>query len=185
MTEVEFRDADIYDHGLTPGSVDIVVCRFILSHLNRRIEAMRKIGEALAPGGLLVCEDPDLTTLYTEPRADAYERILGLMLQAGRLRGADYEFGRRMHTAAREAGFEVMSLDTYQLQFLHGKGKSFWSWTFAECAESLSAVGSLTADEMDGLVKGMKRADGDPATLVGQPRIHQLVARKPAKNREQ
>ena len=179
LRSVEFRCRNIYEHGLEPGRFDFAYCRFVLSHLSRRIEAMRAMAESLAPGGLLVCEEPDLTTLYAEPRSAAYDRVLSQALAAGAAREADYEYGRKLHVDAAAAGLEVVSVDTYQLHYLSGSQKNFWTWTFVEGAEGIRAAGALSEDEMTELLDGMRKVDDDPTVLVGHPRVHQLTARKP------
>jgi len=50
----------------------------------------------------MVCEEADLSAIYTEPRTFGYEEYLTLALDTGRQRGVDYEGGRRLHTWARE-----------------------------------------------------------------------------------
>jgi SAM-dependent methyltransferase len=61
---VEWVSRSIYDHRLPENSFDYGYTRWILTHLSRPIEAMRRVFEALRPGGIFVCEEPDLST-YT------------------------------------------------------------------------------------------------------------------------
>jgi SAM-dependent methyltransferase len=63
----EFRVGSVYDHGLPPDSVDVSYSRWLLMHLNRPVEAMRSIYAALKPGGLMVCEEADMSEMYAEP----------------------------------------------------------------------------------------------------------------------
>src|SRR3954451_15767944 len=67
LHNIEWMNRSIYDHGLPENSFDYGYTRWILTHLSRPVEAMRRVFEALRPGGILVCEEPDLSTLYTEP----------------------------------------------------------------------------------------------------------------------
>ena len=55
--DTEFRVGSVYDHGLTPDSFDVSYSRWLLIHLNRPVDAMRSIYDALKPGALLVCEE--------------------------------------------------------------------------------------------------------------------------------
>jgi SAM-dependent methyltransferase len=174
----EFRVGSIYDHGLPPGSVDISYSRWLLIHLNRPIDAMRSIHTALRPGGVMVCEEADLSAIYTEPPS-TYHDFRDGAIASGVARGVDYVGGRRAHLWALEAGFEVISADAYQPLYLNGEHKGFWNWTFREAGANLVKEGAMTQARYDELCTGMDAADEDPASLVAHARMHQLIARKP------
>ena len=179
LENVEFRVASIYEHGFAPESFDYSYSRWLLVHLSRPVEAMRKIYEALKPGGVMVCEEADLTAIYTEPRASAYEEFRDLAVAGGDQRGVDYSGGRRVHSWAREAGFEVLYTNAYQPQYREGAHKGFWSWTFVEAGASLVQAGVLSEERLRELAGGMRAADEDPDVIVAHSRMHQLIARKP------
>jgi SAM-dependent methyltransferase len=178
LPNVDFRVASIYEHGLEPESIDISYSRWLLVHLNRPVEAMRRIYEALKPGGVMVCEEADLSGIYSEPES-AYSEMRDFALEGGRRRGVDYTGGRRAHRWAKEAGFEIVHVDAYQPHYLDGPFKGFWNWTFREASTALIAAGIMDADKVGELVEDMKRADACPETVVAHSRMHQLIARKP------
>jgi SAM-dependent methyltransferase len=66
-TNVRFIEASATDTGLPPGSFDLVYCRFLLIHLPEPHRALREMYALLKPGGILVCEDGDLTACGSEP----------------------------------------------------------------------------------------------------------------------
>jgi SAM-dependent methyltransferase len=177
--KTEFRVGSVYDHELPPESVDIAYSRWLLIHLNEPVAAMRSISAALKPGGVMVCEEADLSAIYTEPPSDLIE-FRDIALATGVERGVDYAGGRRLHRWAIEAGFEVLHADAYQPHYLTGEHKGFWSWTFREAGANLVAEGAMTEARYEELSEGMRRADDDPSTLVAHARMHQLVARKSA-----
>ena len=179
LRNIEFINASIYDHQLPPASFDYAYARWLLVHLNRPVDAMRKIFEALKPGGFLVSEEVDVSEVYTEPPSAAYHEYRDLAMLAGQKRGVDYAGGRRLHKWASAAGFEIVSVDAYQPHYLSGPQKSFWSWTFLETAPTLVREQTLTEDRVRQLAEGMKTADEDPTVLIGHCRNHQLIARKP------
>jgi SAM-dependent methyltransferase len=176
--KTEFRVASVYDPDLPPESVDVAYSRWLLIHLNEPVVAMRSISAALKPGGVMVCEEADLSAIYTEPPS-AYTEFLDVALARGVERGVDYTGGRRLHLWAIEAGFEVLRADAYQPHYLTGEHKGFWGWTFSEAGANLAREGAITEERYKELSDGMSAADDDPATLVAHARMHQLVARKP------
>ena len=180
LTNASFRTANIYEPGLEPASVDVAYCRWLLVHLNRPIEALRVIREALRPGGVVVCEEAGVSAIYTEPRSLAYDEMREIALDAGRRRGVNYDGGRSVHLWALAAGFELVHAAAYQPHFLDGPHKGFWNWTFRNATRSLMSDGTLTEARWAELVAGMNAADDSPTTLVAHCRMHQLIARKPA-----
>jgi SAM-dependent methyltransferase len=176
--KTEFRVGSVYDHGLPPESFDVAYSRWLLVHLNQPVDAMRSIYAALKPGGVMVCEEADLSAIYAEPPS-GYHEFLDLAFASGAARGVDYAGGRRLHRWAHEAGFDVLHVDAYQPHYLTGEHKGFWSWTFREAGVNLVEEGAITEDRYAELAEGRRVADDDPLTLVAHARMHQLVARKP------
>lgn len=103
----QFRLGSVYEPGLEAESIDVSYSRWLMVHLNKPVEAMRAIYAALKPGGVMVCEEADVSEVYTEPSCAAYVELRDICLDAGRRRGVDYAGGRRAHTWAREAGLPI------------------------------------------------------------------------------
>jgi SAM-dependent methyltransferase len=181
LKTAEFRTANIYEPGLEPESVDVSYCRWLMVHLAKPVEAMRAIHAILKPGGVMVCEEADLSGVYAEPDSPAYSELREICMEGGRRRGVDYSGGRRAHLWAKSAGFEVVHIDAYHPHYLTGQHKGFWNWTLRAAALGLVKEGALSATRLDELVAGMNEADESPDTVVAHCRMHQLIARKPAK----
>jgi SAM-dependent methyltransferase len=180
LHSAHFRSANIYEPGLEPGSVDVCYSRWLMVHLNKPVDAMRAIYAALKPGGVMVCEEADVSAIYTEPASAAYAELRDICLQAGLQRGADYSGGRRVHLWAKEAGFEVVHLDAYHPHYITGEHKGFWNWTLRAVGLGIVSEGTLTRARLEELVAEMSEADTSPDTLVAHCRMHQLIAKKPA-----
>jgi SAM-dependent methyltransferase len=176
--KTEFRVGSVYDHGLPPESFDVSYSRWLLIHLNRPVDAMRSIYSALKPGGLMVCEEADMSAMYAEPPS-GYHEYVELAFATGATLNVDYAGGRRMHRWASEAGFDVLRSDAYHPHYLTGEHKGFWTWTYREAAANLVKQGAMTQARYDEIAEAMRAADDDPLTLVAHARMHQLVARKP------
>jgi hypothetical protein len=142
---------------------------------------MRAIYGVLKPGGVVVCEEAGVGAIYTEPPSAAYEEMRDIALRAGRDRGVDYDGGRYAHLWAKEAGFELVHVAAYHPHYLSGPHKGFWNWTLRVATLRLLEEGNLPEDRWKELVAGMTAADNSSDTVVAHCRMHQLIARKPAK----
>lgn len=179
LKNAQFRAASVYEPGVEPQSVDLSYSRWLMVHLNRPVDAMRAIHALLKPGGVMVCEEADVSAVYAEPRSAAYDEMREICLEAGRNRGVDYSGGRRTHLWAKEAGFEIAHVDAYHPHYLQGEHKGFWNWTLRQAGVGLVKEGKLSESLLRRLVDGMTEADASPDTLVAHCRMHQLIARKP------
>jgi SAM-dependent methyltransferase len=181
LKTAQFRLGNIYEPGLEPDSMDVSYSRWLMVHLNKPVQAMRAIHAALKPGGVMVCEEADVSAVYAEPSSAAYSELRDLCLEAARQRGVDYTGGRRAHLWAKEAGFELVHVDAYHPHYLTGEHKGFWNWTLRAVALGMVNEGTLSATRLEELVAGMTEADASPETVVAHCRMHQLIARKPDK----
>jgi hypothetical protein len=97
------------DHGggeLPSGTFDVVHARFQLSMLGRPAEQLETYKKLVAPGGVLVIEEPDTRTLVHEPYAPATAHLVGRAAQALKVTGGDLDAGRRLPALMRRAGLE-------------------------------------------------------------------------------
>src|SRR5215475_13412191 len=94
-SNISFVEASAADTGLPRESFDLVYSRFLLIHLPDPDRALREKWNLLRPGGVLVCEDGDLTASGSEPPSalGAFSEMWGRL---GPIRGVDYTLGRRL-----------------------------------------------------------------------------------------
>src|SRR5262249_52812970 len=101
-THVRFVEASATDTGLPPASFDLVYCRFLLIHLPEPQRALGEMHALLKPGGILVCEDGDLTSAGSEPPS-ALGAFADLWGRLGPSKGVDYTLGRRLFQMVQAA----------------------------------------------------------------------------------
>ncbi|MEV6791160.1 methyltransferase domain-containing protein [Streptomyces sp. NPDC051320] len=102
-----------------PGGFDLVHARLVLVHVTDRAEALRRMIQALRPGGWLLLEDadPGLQPLLC-PDESGPEQQLANRLRSGfrtlmAARGADLAYGRTLPRLLREAGLHDVRADGY------------------------------------------------------------------------
>jgi SAM-dependent methyltransferase len=98
LPNLEVRRHDIVNEDLPAGAFDLVHCRLVLEHLPERERALANMIQALAPGGWLVVEDMDWTSMgVVSSRASSGVRAV-IRVFSGLLRSVGYDrrFGRRL-----------------------------------------------------------------------------------------
>ena len=96
LGNVELVEDDLFDSRLEPGSFDLVHARFQLAPIGRFDEQLEAYRRLVAPGGLLVLEDPDMSSWRFNPDAPNAQRLIGLIEQAFLAAGGDFNAGRRL-----------------------------------------------------------------------------------------
>jgi ubiquinone/menaquinone biosynthesis C-methylase UbiE len=154
--------------GLPPESFDIVFCRFLLCHLNDPLGALKEMHQVLKPGGAIVCQDIDLATVYSLPDSAAVNRSVQASIATGKKLGADYRFGRTLHTALLDLGFTSVAPRFDQPMHLTGPDKRFWEYCFSEASEVITKTGTLTRQEADELCHEIRQLSLDSCTVIAQ-----------------
>jgi SAM-dependent methyltransferase len=96
LDNVELIEDDLFSTGLEPASFDLVHARFQLAPLGRHEEQMAAYRKMVKPGGLLVLEDPDMSSWRFNPDAPAAQRLIDLIDRAFLAGGGDFNSGRRL-----------------------------------------------------------------------------------------
>jgi SAM-dependent methyltransferase len=174
----EFVEASATDTGLAPGSFDLVYSRFLLIHLTEPERALGEMRSLLKPGGILVCEDGDLTSAGSEPPSPlgAFADLFGRL---GPARGVDYALGRRLYQMVLAAGFPAPEIAFNQPVVARGEQKRLLELSVAEAGPAFVDAGLITAEGLTRTLAEMRRLGGDGSVLALLPRMSQVWARKP------
>jgi SAM-dependent methyltransferase len=111
LTAAEYPTLQVLRHDLTandlPGGFDLVHARYLVEWLPDKALGLRRMVEALRPGGVLLDEEPDWVTIFETPESSAVRRV---MLAAMRYLEAtcpiDTQYGRRLVDDLTAAGLE-------------------------------------------------------------------------------
>lgn len=89
---------------LQPKAYDLVHARFQLSRHGRAAQQLAALRALVAPGGVLLVEEPDLRSWTYEPYAPATTHLIGRLAQAFASAGGNLDAGRTLPTLMRAAG---------------------------------------------------------------------------------
>jgi SAM-dependent methyltransferase len=174
---VMFFEGDAVDTGLPHACFDLVYCRFLLLHLRRPDTALREMYRLLKPGGILVCEDGDLTSAGSVP-ASALSAFADLFGRLGPVRGVDYALSRNLHRLVRESGFSELNIYIHQPAIARGEGKSLLLLSVIEASSAFLHAGLITREQLHSTVAEMRRAADDVDVLALMPPMTQVWATK-------
>jgi SAM-dependent methyltransferase len=116
---IEVLSHDVAADPPPPGSFDLVHARLVLVHVTDRAEALRRMVQALRPGGWLLLEDADpmLQPLLCPDESGPEQRLANRLRSGFRTlmaaRGAELAYGRTLPRVLREAGLAEVQADAY------------------------------------------------------------------------
>jgi SAM-dependent methyltransferase len=108
ITNVEFRQADIFELPFEEQSFDHVFVCFVLEHLSRPVEALEILKRVLKPGGTITVIEGDHGSTYFHPDSAAAHEAIRCQIDIQRDAGGNAMIGRELYPRMVEAGFEAV-----------------------------------------------------------------------------
>lgn len=152
---LEVRQHDIVHDDLPKGEFDLVHSRLVLEHLPEREEVLAKLAAALAPGGWLVIEDLEWSSMgaATKRGAVVFNSLMwGLLVMLERA-GYDRRFGRRLPVLFQRLGLEEVGAEGRAVVLIGGTSSTDWARPSIERIRNL-----LLATDGDGAAPPLVRA---------------------------
>ena len=149
---LEVRRHDIVADDLEEGHFDLIHTRLVLMHIPDRDRVLRRLVAALRPGGWLVVEDFDWSSLVAAPGSTAHglhtriNQALGHVFAAA---GATVEYGRCLPLDFLAAGLVGVGAEgRVQVSLPGSPAAAWWKLNLAKLAEPLVRTGRLTGAEV-------------------------------------
>jgi SAM-dependent methyltransferase len=156
------------------GPYDLVFARLLLFHLPERVDVLRRLWEAVAPGGHLVVQDYDLTSACSVPSAPGVEEVAALVIEAFGKAGCDVRAGLRLPTLLAEAGAgKPDGTDVSGLMVPLSQGAQMLGGVLRSLLPSAIAGGVTTAEHAEA---ALARLDDDATGDPDRPMLWPLMA---------
>jgi len=160
-----------------PGTYDVVYCRFLLEHLSRPLDLLRKMRAVVRPGGAIVLENA-VGGLFSHPPNEGFAfwaRAYPSVLES---HGGDPAIGRKLFEYFLTVGIPSPSLRLVQRATTEGEAKTLPMLTIEATADAIDAEGIATEDEVNAARASLMEFTNDPQTVVVGPHVFQLWSRR-------
>jgi len=177
---LEVRRHDIRNEGLPKGEFDLAHTRLVLIHLPDREVALRRLIDALKPGGWIVVEEFDALTFLPDPAVSAREanlRVRRAFGEALTARGVDLHCGRLLVHELKANGLVQVGVEaTVSLWGGESTGTGLMELHFEEMREPMVRSGLISQEEFEADLKRIAEED----FLMPSPMMWTAWGMKPA-----
>jgi len=106
LTNVQFRQASLFELPFDDANFDHVFVCFVLEHLADPLGALAELRRVLKPGGTLTVIEGDHGSAYFHPDSPHARAAIQTLIDLQATAGGDSLIGRRLYPLLRAAGFE-------------------------------------------------------------------------------
>ena len=170
LTNVQFRQADIFALPFDPESFDHVFACFVLEHLSRPVEALAILKRLLKPGGTVTVIEGDHGSAYFHPDSDAAQRAIQCQVELQQAAGGNALIGRQLYPLMVEAGLDAVHVsprmvyvDSSKPDLVDGFTKKTFTAMIEGVRDSALEAGIIESKAFDAGIRDLYRtaeADG-------------------------
>jgi len=177
ITNIQYSATSIYDIQFK-NEFDIAYSRFLLSHLTEPRTPLKKLTEAVKPGGTIIVEDVHFSGHFCYPPNEAFGQYVELYSLAAKKRGHNPEIGPELVSMFKEAGLKDVAFDVIQPVFASGDGKWMAYITMDKIKEAIENTGVADKNTIAVILTKLKQFTKDEDTIISLPRIFRVWATK-------
>lgn len=170
LTNVEFRQADIFALPFGPESFDHVFVCFVLEHLSQPVAALATLKGLLRPGGTITVIEGDHGSAYFHPNSDAARRVIQCQVELQQRAGGNALIGRQLYPLMVQAGLNAVHVsprmvyvDSSRPDLVDGFTRKTFTAMIEGVRESAIEAGIIAAEAFDEGIRDLYRtaeADG-------------------------
>jgi SAM-dependent methyltransferase len=165
VTNVEFRQADVFELPFEPEAFDHVFVCFLLEHLSWPVTALERLRDLLRPGGTITVIEGDHGSAYFHPDSEAAHDAIRCQVELQAAAGGDANIGRRVYPLMTEAGLEgvqvsarMVYVDATRPELVDGFTRKTFTAMIEGTREDALAAGLIAPARFDEGVAALHRA---------------------------
>jgi SAM-dependent methyltransferase len=170
LSNVEFRQADIFALPFDRESFDHVFVCFVLEHLSRPVEALEILERLLVPGGTITVIEGDHGSTYFHPDSADARTAIECQVRMQRDAGGNALIGRQLYPLMLQAGIDsvhvsprMVYVDSSRPDLVDGFTRKTFTAMIEGIREPAIAAGLIGSERFDAGVRDLHRtteADG-------------------------
>jgi 2-polyprenyl-3-methyl-5-hydroxy-6-metoxy-1,4-benzoquinol methylase len=170
INNVTFRTLNAYDIDYED-EFDIVYSRFLLSHLTEPMRLLKKMKEALKPGGRLIVEDIDFSGHFCFPASKDFELYQDYFVKAAKHNGQNAHIGLSLFSLLEELGLRDVQYDVVQPSHHTGEGKWMAYNTMDRIKDTVIKQELASEGAVSAILANLKTFTEREDTIISLPRI--------------
>ena len=164
LGNVELRRADVFDLPFEPASFDHVFVCFLLEHLSRPVEALRRLATVLRSGGTMTVVEGDHGSAFFHPDSAAARAAITCQVELQARAGGNALIGRQVHPLMVEAGLDdvrvsprMVYVDASRPALVEGFTRRTFTAMIEGVREPAIAAGLIDAERFDAGIGDLHR----------------------------
>src|SRR2546423_637014 len=164
LTNVEFRQADIFALPYADNSFDHVFVCFVLEHLSRPAEALVRLRRVLRTSGTITVIEGDHRSAYFHPESRAADAAIRCLVELQQRAGGNALIGRQVYPLLTAAGFDnvhvtprFVYVDASHPELVDGFTRKTFTTMVANVRDAVIAQKLLPEDEFDAGLRDLER----------------------------
>lgn len=178
INNIEFIQSSVYDLTFAPKSFDLIYCRYFLIHLANPKMALTILYKLLKSAGIMVCEEPTMSTSFCYPHSQAYIASRKLLWETAKIRKLDFEIGIKLYSIFSALGYKKINIVFAQPVLKTITEKKLIELLFLECKELYIKSGLVSKDKFQKLLHQLRLLNKRQTTLFALPRTTQICGYK-------
>ena len=173
LTNVQFRQGDIFDLPFGPESFDHVFVCFVLEHLARPVEALAALRTLTKAGGTITVIEGDHGSALFHPDQPAARAAIQCQIELQARAGGDALIGRRVYPMMVLAGFEsvrvsprVVYIDASRPDLVDGFTRKTFTAMIAGVRQAAITTGLTDASSFDAGIQALHRTTEDDGVFT-------------------
>lgn len=178
LQNISTFELDLDEGDLPSVQADGAWCRWVFAFVKRPHELLKRIGNSLKPGGVLVVHEYfDYGTWQFAPRSLEHAEFVRLVMESWRKTGGEPDIGLSLPGWLNELGFEIKALNP--IIEIFPKTSYWWQWpkSFIDVGvRRLVDLGLITPDRARAIAVDFAAREAQPGTLMITPAVLEIIA---------
>jgi ubiquinone/menaquinone biosynthesis C-methylase UbiE len=178
FNNIEFLVSDVLDLPIENETIDFIYFRFFLLHVNDPEKILIKCKELLKPGGKLICELTDVSSIRYLPEKKGFSQWVNYWYKLGEYLEASYTIYQQAYPLLKKFGFKIESLNLYQPISESQEAKLCHILGFESLYEQYLKYGGASDRDLEKLRAIHAECLSDRNTIVELYRNYQFICQK-------